>query len=51
MSNKDYIAWLGCLAGKGRLLLLGSIVLKWLEDAVNEMEIDIAVTASPVEQT
>ena len=32
--NKDQVAWLGRAASKGRLLLSGSIVLKWLEDAV-----------------
>ena len=34
-SNRDKVAWLGCLAGKGRLLLLGINVPKWwLEDPV-----------------
>ena len=33
-SNKDYVAWLGRLAGNCWLQLSGSIVLKWLKDAV-----------------
>ena len=32
--NRDLVAWLGRWAGWGQLLLLGSIVLKWLKDAV-----------------
>ena len=33
-SNRDYVAWLGHWAGWGQLLLSGSVVLKWLKDAV-----------------
>ena len=27
-SNRDYVAWLGCWAGRGQLLLSGSNVFK-----------------------